>query len=426
MLKGLSPLRLRVIIVLSFVAIALLTGLLFVRPWETIPAGGTPAPDDPPEHKKIRTAEISLNPALSWELSLAGNNKEEAVASFVRGGYLYIFGNTASFDLDFDRPGVFLAVIDVYGLTKGFFVYGGENEVLRAVTLCEGGFLLAVEVPTSPKLYVVDFSGNQTRVISGFLPSFESVWEVKYYSGGYLLFTGPANNLTGIKGLRCCFFTTALEFSSSRLAVSPYSLEHFESVVISNRAVALVNAVSTLHTLPAAVEFSQSDSPKIHIFTGFAGAIAGLSIFEGEFLLLTAMEGASLLQITLDYTVKNRVFLSQLSALSFTEVGPYNPMQLYLAFVDSAVYLINGKGERKATLPAFIPAKHAGGRAYAGDLVVYAGEGGVRAYSNQKVELAANIGGGGRDSFIVMDENNLFYIYHVSGDVRIVKLRTMY
>lgn len=412
-MKGLSPSKLKSIIALNFAAIALLIGLLFYQPWQQSSVSGSPD-----EYERIRAANISLNPALSWELMLLGDGVDTTVDAFVYKENLFVFGNTTSSSLDFDRAGIFLAIVGIHGVTNNFFIYGGEGDILRSVCQCEGGFLLAIEGKDWPKLFLVDFSGTVRQVIDGFIPSFEKVVKVKYYSYGYLLFTQPSNTLTGVGSLRCLFFSPTLSFISSSIAVSPYSLNYFESAVISNKVVVFCNASSSMHTFPAIATFSQNESANVLVHENYPGAIKGLSIYNGQFLLLTNMEGSSLLHINLKFEIVERIFLSQLEAHSLCQTFS-DDQQLYLAFLDTVVFVVSAKGERKSTLPQLIPQSYA----FVGESVVYSGQGGlVNIYHGDKAIFSANIGFGS-NSLIALDNHNIFCILSYEDNVYIIKLR---
>ncbi|MCL2555692.1 MAG: hypothetical protein FWE03_01555 [Firmicutes bacterium] len=306
-MKRLTKQQLRVIISVNFLLIVIMGVAIFLlmRDGGDVPTGG-PDPDYPPgaQHSRRRTAQISLNPFLSWELELVG--EAQSIFSYVREqtNTLFIFGNALSAGYDFDSEGVFVVAMDVYGVTRegGFWSFGAPTDRLRAVSIAEGGFILAIE-GALPYLLHIDFNGEVISRIDGFINAFESIHSIRHYGGGFLMFTKPQNVLTGVSGLRAVFFDSDFNFRGSGLADSIHSLELVEIFVISGRVVVFANASSGGRNIPSVLQFNLGGSTSVTIFDNFAGRLMGVTIHNGDFLMMVGINGSSLLRINNNFMV---------------------------------------------------------------------------------------------------------------------------
>lgn len=99
--------QIRIITALLVVVIALAGGLFFFLPDSSSQASGTLPPvtgEEPAvQHNKYREAEISLDPALTFTQTLGGSGDESFTDVYYENGRIYLFGNTASDDLDFEK-----------------------------------------------------------------------------------------------------------------------------------------------------------------------------------------------------------------------------------------------------------------------------------------------------------------------------------
>jgi len=333
-MKRLTKRQLRIIIAVNFLLITVMGVAIFFLVQESAKLPIYPPDDRPPitEHTRRRTAEISLNPFLSWELELVG--EAQSVFSYIREqtNTLFIFGNSFRAGYDFDSTGVFVVAMDVYGVTRegGFWSFGMPEDRLRYVSVAEGGFVLAVE-GTLPYLLHIDFEGEVIRRVDGFLNSFESIHSIRHIMGeGFLMFTVPHNTLTGVRGLRAIFFDAQLNSRGSSLATSVYSLELVK--IFGGRggtATVFVNASSGARNMPSVVQFNLGASTNVRVFEEFNGRLLGVSIHNGEFLLMVGINGSSLLRLRANFEVVG----------SLTQLSTQAPLFFDMLDVDGHHYL---------------------------------------------------------------------------------------
>jgi len=330
-MKRLTKQQLKVVIALNFVLICLMGLAIFfvVSAASGLPANTTPPTNPnnpnnnnnnqpPPQYSRQRTANISLNPYLSWELEVISNGKAEAVFTYIREqtNTIFVFGNASAAGYDFDRAGPFLIALDAYGTTRenGFFSFGTATDKLIAVTNIEGGFVLAIDSQNSPYLLRIGFNGAVVERVDGFLNTNEKIHSIKHYQNGFLLFTRPQNNLTGVSGLRCLFFSHNLEFLGSSVANSITSIDPVQVFIISNRVVVFCSA----HLLGAAkpvtiVEFVLGQSSRLTTLDNFSGNLAGVTVRNGNFVLCVGVDGAMIVQLNMQLALVGtpRVISSQ-------------------------------------------------------------------------------------------------------------------
>jgi len=305
-MKRLTKQQLRVIIAVNFLLIVVMGVAIFFLVRENVdaPVDGPP-PDYPPiEYSRRRTAQISLNPFLSWELELVG--AAESIHTYIREqtNTLFIFGNAFEAGYDFDNEGVFIVAMDVYGVTRegGFWSFGAPLDRLRYVSVAEGGFVLAIE-GALPYLLHINFEGEVIRHIYGFMNLPESIHSIRRYSGGFLLFTIPHNVLTGVSNLRVNFFDRDFNFRGSGLADSVHSLELIEVFIVSDRVVVFANAFLGGRNMPSVLQFVLGVSTTVRVFDEFNGRLAGVSIHNGDFVLMLGVNGSSLLRLNMNFEV---------------------------------------------------------------------------------------------------------------------------
>jgi len=325
--------------------------------------GGNPQPPNPPPpppaYSRVRTGQISLNPYLSWELDLIGAGAAEAVFTYIHepASTLLIFGNAEAAGYDFTRAGVFLVAMDIHGVTRenGFFSFGEPTDRLKAVTAAEGGFLLAVQPAAAPPyLLLVAHNGNQLRRIDEFLNAAEEIHSIRRYADGYLLFTRPRNALSGIAGLRAVFFDRGFSFEGSTLADSTHSLEPVEIFVRSGLPIVFATAVSSLRSLPAIIELPLRGTSRITFKEDFVAPLIGVTIHDGLFLMLLALEGSTLIHLNMRFEIAGTPRrISMLRPVFFDHC--YIDGDYFVVWFETSGLVLNNNLTNVATIPAFTP-----------------------------------------------------------------------
>lgn len=245
--------QLRVIAALLVVVLSLAVGLVFYQPTAISASAGDDSitgegenGDQAAAHQRLREATVSLDPSFAFSQTIGGSGDEQLVDVFFHGERLYIFGNTTSGDYDFDRSGAFVAITDAYGKTLDFVSYEGR---LVAVTLYEGGFLLAIDQSSAPIALAIDYDGNQLKSYA--LPTVraEVALDVKYVDGGYLFVTSMIQGITDFTKLKLTLLTPSLEFKSSVVTDEVYSLEYVDTLDIMGSYKLVANALSSLRNM---------------------------------------------------------------------------------------------------------------------------------------------------------------------------------
>lgn len=241
--------QLRIIAALIIVVVALAAGLLFYMPTAQ-EASANPTPQTPSEnaasHEKIRDAEICLEPSLIFSQTFGGSGNESIVKIFYNENCLYIFGNTDSSDYDFDKAGAFLAIIGTNGKTQGFFSYDGE---LKAVTLYDGGFVMAIDRNSSPIAMAVSYEGIEIASLA--IPSgqAEIALDIKYIDTGYVFVAKTVQNITGFMRLKMTMLSRNLQFIGSLVTDEVYSLEYITTIDKGGELIVMANALSDLKNM---------------------------------------------------------------------------------------------------------------------------------------------------------------------------------
>lgn len=237
--------QLRILAALLIVVIALAAGLFFFIPTkENADVGAqiapTPTDTQPAQHKKLREAEISLEPNLSYTQTIGGSGDERVVETFFNDDKLYIFGNTTSNDFDFDQSGAFLAILDEYGSTLSFKSYQGE---LKAVTLFEGGFVMALD-RSSPVAVAVDYMGDEIVATGLSTVSEEKTLDIKYTDECFLYITSLTQSATGRTRLKMTMLDFSLKYIGSLITNEVYSLEYIDTLDVMGEYRLIANALS--------------------------------------------------------------------------------------------------------------------------------------------------------------------------------------
>jgi hypothetical protein len=417
-MKKLSTKQLKIIIALNVVIILLLVGVMIFAPplaafLPSNPSGGGDPSDKEAVHSRLRAANISLNPSLAWELELLGSGEETAKNVFIKNNTIYIFGNTSSHDLDFDKEGVFLAIMDTYGVTKAFFVYGEKEDKLQRAIECEGGFLLAIEGSKAPYLLVVDGNGLPLSKKSDFSNRKETILSLKYYQNRYFLFTNIEDNTTAVKSLRIYFFDENFNFVSSTIARDDYSLLLFDFVVISDKVIAFCSAYSEIGSHVVAISFVSGASAEIHEITD--GNIKGFSVFDDNYIFLTDENGSTFLMVGMDFVVKSKInLLQQVFPIKMVQSG-----ENFLIFLENTTYFLTGKGEHLSSLEKF----SAVSEIETDTGVIVSGENmKINYYTGGRLVFVANVGSG-ENPMLASDGKTLLLVCHKNGNVNIVKVR---
>ncbi|MBR2971261.1 MAG: hypothetical protein IKC48_05665 [Clostridia bacterium] len=244
--------QLRVIAALLVVVLSLAVGLVFYQPTAISASAGDGSITDegegeqPTPHQRVREATVSLDPSFAFSQTIGGSGDEQLVDVFYHGERLYIFGNTTSVDYDFDRSGAFVAITDAYGKTLDFVSYEGK---LVAVTLYEGGYLLAIDQSSTPIAIAIDYDGREKKSLA--LPTVraEVALDVKYVDGGYLFVTSLIQGITDFTKLKLTILTPDLEFKSSVVTDEVYSLDYVDTLDIMGSYKLVANALSSLRNM---------------------------------------------------------------------------------------------------------------------------------------------------------------------------------
>jgi|GEM_PF-3321126 len=346
-MKRLNKQQLRVIIAVNFLLIVVMGVAIFLLVYDGgyTPVDGTPPIIEPPpsgQHSRRRVADISLNPFLSWELELVGD--AEVIHTYIREqtNTLFIFGNAFESGYDFDNEGVFVVAMDVYGVTRenGFWSFGEGNDRLRAVSVAEGGFVLAIE-GSLPYLLHIDFEGRQLGKIEGFINSFESIHSIRRYSGGFLMFSMPINTLTGVRALRAIFFDSDLVFRGSGLADSVHSFELRQVFIVSGRVVVFANASLGGRDMPAVLQFNLGGSTSVQVFEDILGELVSVTIHNGEFLMLVGVNGSSLVRLNNAFSIVGEMRQISIQAPRFLDMLCVDGGSFLAIFENSGAVLNN-------------------------------------------------------------------------------------
>ncbi len=285
--------QLRIITALLVVVIALAGGLFFFMPAATqvsaTPNDPTEPSDQPPAHIKIREAEISLDPALVYTQTFGGSGDETAEEIFYNDGLIYIFGNTTSADFDFDRAGAYLAIMDELGATRAFVSYPGT---LVAVTLYEGGFVLALDGDASPVALAVNYDGMEVKTTAIPTTRSEKALDIKYVDGGYLFITALVWEMGGFSRLKMTMLSHDLEYIGAIVTDEVYSLEYVDTLDIAGNYTLIANAVSSLKNMLCVGSWG-----KIMAYypQEFSYTVHGFWVIDGEFFYLVTTDTSTVL-----------------------------------------------------------------------------------------------------------------------------------
>lgn len=359
-----SKSQLRIITALLIVVIALAGGLFFYLP--TTQAGTTlpPTPEDPPPtHAKVRDAEISLDPSLIFTQTFGGSGEESIIDVFYNDNLLYIFGNTTSTDFDFDSAGAFLAILNSSGKTLDFLTYDGT---LKAVTLFDGGYLMAIDHRLSPLALAVDYGGEEIKSVALDTVRDEETLDIKYVDSGYLFITALVQNITGFTRLKMTMLDSSLEFTGSVVTDEVYSLSYIDTLDVMGEYRLVANALSDLRNMLCIGTWGKKLA---HYPLEFSYKVNGFWII-GDFYYLATSDSATML-IKTDNTVIELMGAATQTAIvgdqkcmyiaadnSFFCVSndkvlfsaEYGPTSFY---VDKYIYAVSTSGSR-TTVRSFI------------------------------------------------------------------------
>lgn len=129
-------------------------------------ASGDIAVVAPIVHDKLREPLTGSHSSVLREARLMGSGDESIVFSHCDGETLYIFGNAAVGDYDFDVYGGFVCRIDISGKILGFTYLDGR---MTAAAIAEGGFAVATitgygTADQVARLYLTDVAGKAKQV----------------------------------------------------------------------------------------------------------------------------------------------------------------------------------------------------------------------------------------------------------------------
>ncbi len=237
--------QLKVMLLLAAVIVLMLGGLLLLNYFPDLIATGTPPKEEP--HIKLRPARNSLSPHFNREINIGGSGDERLTEIFVHDDTLYIFGHTSSEDRDLDgNGGAFLALLNSDGSTKGFKQYGEKGDELVKATLCEGGFLLAVDCASGgSKLIKINLSGEVVGSVDTSGVSGEKFADLKYYvAGNVVAVMKVTDSISGNVNLKARVFDPALTPVAERSFPHACNLEYLEMFETANGYVIAANLVS--------------------------------------------------------------------------------------------------------------------------------------------------------------------------------------
>ncbi|MCH5163613.1 MAG: hypothetical protein J1F36_01205 [Clostridiales bacterium] len=359
-----SKSQLRIITALLIVVIALAGGLFFYLPTTRANTVLPPVEEDPPiTHAKVRDAEISLDPSLVFTQTFGGSGEETIVDVFYNDNLLYIFGNTTSNDFDFDAPGAFLAILNGSGKTLDFLTYGGT---LKAVTLYNGGYLMAIDRDMTPVALAVDYGGDVIKSTTLSTVRDEETLDIKYVDGGYLFITSLVQNITGFTRLKMTMLDYSLEFTGSVVTDEVYSLSYIDTLDVMGEYRLVANAMSDLRNMLCIGTWGKKLA---HYPLEFSYKVTGFWII-GDFYYLATSDSATML-IKTDNTVIELCGTSSQTAIVGDQKCMYiianntffcvsNDKVLFSAeygptsfYVDNYIYAVSTSGSR-TTVRSFL------------------------------------------------------------------------
>ena len=324
--------QLKVMLLLACVIMLMLGGLLLLNYFPDIISTVTPPKEEP--HEKLREARASLSPHFNREINIGGSGDKHLTEVFVNNDTLYIFGYTSSVDMDFDGSGgAFLALIGSDGSTKGFKQYGEKGDELKCATLCEGGFLLAIDCAAGgSKILKINMSGEVTASVDTSGVSGEKFADLKYYvTGSIVAVMEVTDSASGGINLKARVFDAALNPVAERLFPHACGLDYIDMFETANGYVIAANLVSPSVNRLAFISWGLSAQGQFFdIDLGEAGGYKCYGVMPymyGYAALIVDDKGiCDVVTVSTSYVLHSRVYLrssSVTSARMFYAPGRY-------------------------------------------------------------------------------------------------------
>ena len=220
--------QLKVIAVLGAVALVMLCGVAYTlsrRLNSKVPASAIPA-----EHEYSRDARVSANERILWENNFGGSGDDEVVAAFTEFGYIYVFGNTTSSDLDFSA--------NLEGGKRGFGARLSESGKTLEFTAFD--FTVVKVIPTSSGFTVAGNDGSNAGIylLTGSLVLEKSrtinsahelnVRNLYVYDDRYYLISDSTDGILGLKTVVLDILSPSLELLRTKLFSRSYGLDFID------------------------------------------------------------------------------------------------------------------------------------------------------------------------------------------------------
>lgn len=388
-MRGFTKTQVNVMLLLLAAILLAICGVIVIN----VPREATGAVAPPAEHSKIRAARPSLSPHIKSELNIGGSGNEKLTDVFEFNDKLYIFGSTDSADFDFSEStgGGFLCVIDEYGGTKNFYVYGNGGDEFACVALSEVGFVCGLDLKGGgAELLVISPSGERLKQADTLGLISEKIVDIKVVDEKITVITSLAD-AAGSINLKARIYDGELNLKAERVFSHPCSLEYIELFPTANGYVLAVNLVSPLLSRLAFVTFGISDSPKFYdIDLGDSYGYRAKAVMPySEGFLALVIDGnmiCDVITVSTEFRLHSRIYLRQ-SSVTDAELF-YRPDVGYMCFMKrgewlSSMFVLDDKLSYKGVIADFSDA----GRVYESfiyrDFICFpaAVKGGVRLFS---------------------------------------------
>ena len=343
--------QLNVMFLLAAVIVLMMGGVLFLNLYPDIVDVITPPTPEKP-HEKVRASRASLSPHFSKEMNLGGTGDERLTDIFTYDGKLYIFGTTASSDLDFDAGGgAFLAITGADGSTEKFFQYGEKGDTLKVAALSEGGFLLGVNrAAGGSAIMKIGLNGNYLTQVDTSGTSGETIADLKYYiSGTIVAVMSVRDDITGSSNLKARIYDETLNPVAERLFAHACSVEYIDMFETGSEYVIAVNLSSALVNRLAFIRWGLTAQGQFFdVDLGDSGGYKCYGVMPYMYGYVAAVVDSKsvcdLVTVTTSLTLHSRVYLRSSSVTSAR-----------LFYAPDGYYCLQKHGEDLANMTVFDP-----------------------------------------------------------------------